>query len=296
MRIFLTGATGFVGSAIVTDLINAGHQVLGLTRSNAGAHSLVAAGAQAHLGDLADLASLRSGASDADAVVHAAFDHDFSNFAQNCSVDRQAIEAIGEALENSDRPFIVTSGLPHTPRRMTTESDVAPADGGGSPRVSEQTAIALVDLGVRVSVVRMSQVHDRNKQGLAAYMISVAREKGVSAYVGDGLNRWSTVHRLDAAPLYRLALENNVSGATYHAIAEQGVSLRDIAETIGQCLNLPVKALRPEEAQSHFGWLAMMVGIDAPASSTLTQNQLGWRPTQKSGLIDDLQHSTEFGS
>ncbi|MEP7098324.1 MAG: SDR family oxidoreductase [Dokdonella sp.] len=294
MRIFVTGATGFVGSAIVTDLIKAGHQVLGLTRSNAGAESLVAAGAEAHRGDLADRESLRRGVEASDGVVHAAFDHDFSNFAQNCAADQQAIEVMGGVLEGSDRPLIVTSGLPLTPGRVTTENDVTPADGGGSPRVSEPTAFALIARGVNVSVVRMSQVHDRNKQGLAAYMIALAREKGVSAYVGDGLNRWSSIHRLDAAPLYRLALEKNSAGARYHAVAEEGVSLRDIAETIGRRLNLPINELSPAEAQSHFGWLGFLVSMDAPASSTLTQQQLGWRPTQKSGFIADLERSTEF--
>ncbi|MBE9136205.1 SDR family oxidoreductase [Nodosilinea sp. LEGE 07088] len=294
MRVFITGATGFVGSAIVPELLNAGHQVLGLARSDQGAKSLIAAGAEAHRGDLKDLESLRHGAAMSDGVIHAAFNHDFSKFAENAEVDRRAIEVIGEVLEGSDRPLIVTSGLPLTPDRLTTEDDVPPSGLGETPRVSEQMAISMVARGVRASVVRMSQAHNRDKQGLATYMIEIAREKGISAYVGTGLNRWSAVHRLDVAPLYRLALEQGSAGARYHAIAEEGVPVREIAEAIGRGLKIPVVALSPEEAASHFGWLGFPVSMDAPASSALTQQRLGWHPTEKPGFIADLECSSAF--
>lgn len=296
MRVFVTGATGFVGSAIVPDLLNAGHQVLGLTRSDQGARALNAAGAEAHCGDLDDLDSVREGAAMADGVIHAAFDHDFSRFAENAETDRRAIEVMGEALRGSDRPLIVTSGLPLTPQRLTTEDDEPPSGASVSPRVSEQTAIALVASGVRASVVRMSQVHDRDRQGLATYMIAVAREKGVSAYVGTGLNRWSAVHRLDAASVYRLALERGSSGSRYHAVSEDSVTVRAIAEAIGRGLGLPVVSLSPEEAMDHFGWLGFPVGMDTPASSALTRQRLGWRPTEASGFLADLEHSSAFGA
>ena len=222
-----------------------------------------------------------------DGVIHATFDHDFSRFAQNADVDRRAIEAIGAALAGSDRSFVATAGLPLIPGRITTEDDAAPATGG-SPRVSEQATSALVGRGVRVMVVRMSQAHDRARQGLASYLIEVARAKGVSAYMGDGRNRWSAVHCLDAARLYRLALEKSIAGARYHAVTEEGVSLRAIAEAIGQALRLPVTTLPPEQAGDHFGWLALPASMDAPASSDLTQQRLGWRPTEKCGIIADL--------
>jgi nucleoside-diphosphate-sugar epimerase len=294
MRVFVTGATGFVGSALVSELISAGHQVLGLARSDEGAKSLITAGAQVHRGDLEDLGSLRSGAAMSDGVIHVAFNHDFSKFAENCEADRRAIEVIGDVLEGSDRPLIVTSGLPLTPDRLTTEDDVPTSGSGGSPRLSEQTAISMVARGVRASVVRMPQVHDRDKQGLATYLIALAREKGISAYVGAGLNRWSAVHRLDAAPIYRLALEKGSAGARYHAVAEEGVSVREIAETIGRGLKIPVVALSPEEAASHFGWLGFPVSMDAPASSALTQQRLGWHPTDKPGFIADLERASAF--
>jgi nucleoside-diphosphate-sugar epimerase len=294
MRVFVTGATGFVGSAIVPELLNAGHQVLGLARSDKGAESLIAAGAEVHRGDLEDLESLRSGAAMSDGVIHAAFNHDFSKFAENCETDRRSIEVMGDVLEGSGRPLIVTSGLPLTPDRLTTEDDVPPSSSGGTPRVSEQTAISIVARGVRASVVRMPQVHDRDKQGLATYMIALAREKEISAYVGTGLNRWAAVHRLDAAPLYRLALEKGSVGARYQAIAEEGVSVRAIAEAIARGLKIPVVALSPEEAASHFGWLGFFVSMDAPASSALTQQRLGWHPTEKPGFIADLERSSAF--
>lgn len=288
MRVFVTGASGFIGSAVVDELIAAGHKVLGLARSDAAAASLIAAGADVHRGSLEDLDSLRSGAAAADAVIHTAFIHDFSKFQANCETDRRAIEVIGSALAGSDRPFIVTSGtgIARTPGRPTTEEDAPDSE---IPRIaSEQAAASVQALGVRVSVMRLPQVHDPVKQGLITYLIDVAREKGVSAYVGDGQNRWPAVHRLDAAHLYRLVLEKGSAGARYHAVDEEGVPLRDIAEVIGKHLNVPVVSKSHEEAADHFGWLAHFAAFDIPASSQWTQEQLGWRP-RGPGLVSDLQ-------
>ncbi|HEY1757648.1 MAG TPA: SDR family oxidoreductase [Bryobacteraceae bacterium] len=300
MQVFVTGATGFIGSAVVPELINAGHQVLGLTRTDAGAKSLLDAGAQVHRGDLEDLESLRSGAAMADGVIHLAFNHDFSKFAANCEMDRLAIEALGSALVGSDRPLVVTSGTGLiAPGRLATEDDVPSSGSTSVPRVSEQTAASLAARGVRASVVRLPQVHNRLKQGLVSYMIAAAREKGVSAFVGDGLNRWPAVPLLDAAHLYRLVLEKTATtkesaGARYHAVAEEGVPLREIAEAIGRGLKAPVVAMSPEEAGRHFGFLGFFVGADCPASSALTQEWLGWRPTMQPGLIADLDRAHVF--
>ena len=293
MKVFVTGATGFIGSAIVRELISAGHQALGMARSDAGAKSLVAAGAQVHRGDLEDLESLRSGAAMSEAVIHTAFIHDFSKFKENCEIDKRAIETLGSVLEGSERPLLVTSGMATTAQgRLATEEDAA---SPGFPRLSEAAAEALLKRGVRVSVVRLPQVHDTRKQGLVTFAIAVAREKGVSAYVGDGLNRWAAVHILDAARVYRLAIEKQEAGARYHAVAEEGVPLRDIAEAIGRGLKVPVVSKSPEEAAAHFGWLGMFVGRDLTGSSVQTQRRLGWRPTGP-GLIADLDRAHYFAA
>jgi nucleoside-diphosphate-sugar epimerase len=304
MRIFVTGATGFIGSAIVPELVNAGHQVLGLARSEDGANSLTAAGAQVHRGDLNNLESLRKGAAMSDGVIHTAFTHDFSKFEEVCEVDRRVIEALGSALAGSDRPLLITSGTGvanSAPGRSATEED-APDSSHPIPRVASELAAASVAAnGVRVGVVRLPQVHNPVKQGLVTYAIDLARQKGVSAYVGDGRNRWPAVHVLDAARLYRLALEKLEKeklekGARYHAVAEEGVPMRDIAEVIGRGLKVPVISVSPEEAPAHFGWLAAFAGRDLPASGALTQKRLAWKPTGP-GLIADLErmryHETE---
>jgi nucleoside-diphosphate-sugar epimerase len=262
--------------------------VLGLARSDAGAASLAAAGAQVHRGDIEDLDSLKSGAAASDAVIHTAFNHDFSKFAANCEADRRAIEALGSALAGSDRLLIVTGGLALlTKGRLATEEDPPVPVSDSYPRASEAAAEALAVTGVRTSAVRLSQVHDAVKQGLVTYLVSLAREKGVSAYVGDGLTRWSAVHCLDAAHLYRLAIEKGTAGARYHAVAEEGVSFREIAEAIGRGLKVPVVSKSPEEAEAHFGWLTRFAGLNLTASSVLTQQRLGWHPTGP-GLIADL--------
>jgi len=289
MRIFVTGATGFIGSAIVQELIGSGHQVLGLARSDAGAASLRAAGAQVHRGDIEDFDNLKRGAAASDGVIHTAFNHDFSKFAANCEADRLAIEALGSALEGSDRLLIVTGGLALLAKdRLATEDDPPVPVSDTYPRASEAAAAALAERGVHTSVVRLPQVHDDVKQGLVTYLVGLAREKGVSAYVGEGLNRWAAVHRFDAAHLYRLAIENGAADARYHAVAEDGVSFREIAEVICRGLNVPVVSKPAEEAASHFGWLARFTGLDLTASSARTRQRLGWRPTRP-GLIADLE-------
>lgn len=289
MRVFITGATGFIGSAVVRELLDAGRQVLGFSRSDAGAKSLSAAGAEVHRGSLEDLDSLRKGAAASDAVIHLGFVHDFSKFQENCEIDKRAIEALGSVLADSDRPLLVTSGLAGlaAPGQLTTEDNVIPP-GFPFPRVSEQTALALIPRGVNASVMRLPQVHDTIKQGLVTYLIGVAREKGVSAYVGEGRNRWAAAHVLDVARLYRLALEKHETGVKYHAVAEEGVAVRDIAKAIGKGLKVPVVSLSPEEAQVHFGWLSVFAGSDLAASSAKTRKKLGWNPTG-AGMIADLE-------
>jgi nucleoside-diphosphate-sugar epimerase len=285
MRVFVTGATGFIGSRIVPELISAGHQVLGLARSDEGAQSLAAAGAQVQRGDLEDLESLRSGAAASDAVIHTAFRHDWSRFAESCELDKRAIETMGAVLQGSSRPFIVTSGVGVAQGRAATEDD-PPLSSPSLPRVSEATAVALMERGMHVSVMRLPQVHDTVKQGLITPLIAVARAKGVSAYIGDGHNRWPAAHVADVAPLYRLALEKGSAGDRYHAVAEEGVALKDIATAIGRGLNVPVISISQDQAQEHFGFLGFFAGRDARISSAKTRAKLGWNPTGPSLLTD----------
>jgi len=289
MRVFVTGATGFIGTELVKELIEAGHQVRGLTRSDAGAEQLKAADADVHRGDLEDLDSLRSGATGMDAVVNLAFDHDFSKFAKNGEDERKAIEALGSVLE-SGKLLVVTSGIGMTaggPGHVRTEVD-PPVSSAAIPRQPEETAQAAAERGVRVAIVRLPQVHDTRKQGLVVLLTQMAREKGVSAYVGDGVNRWAAAPLKDVAHLYRLAVEQTGSGvAVYHAVQEEGVALREIAETLGKGLHIPVVSIDPEKAAEHFGWFAHFAGLDMPASSEWTRKTLGWEPTGP-GLIEDL--------
>lgn len=296
MKVFVTGATGFVGSALVKELINAGHQVLGLARSDASASALTAAGAQVHRGDLEDLDSLRSGAAAADGVIHAGFIHDFSRFKEVCEVDRIAIETIGSTLAGSNRPFIVTSGTALvSPGSMATEDKVSTVDRNVYPRMSEAAGDATVGLGVRTSAIRLSpSVHgEGDLHGFVPILIKTAREKGVAAYIGDGLNRWNAVHRLDAVQLYRLALENGVAGAKYHAVGDEGVTIKEITEMVGERLNIPVVSISPEEAPAHFGWFGNFVAVDCPASSQITRQQLNWHPTHPT-LLQDLAGDVYF--
>jgi len=293
MRVFVTGATGFVGSAIVPELIGAGHKVLGLARSDAASRSLAAAGAEVHRGSLEDLESLRKGAAAADAVIHTAFIHDFTNYAPAAEKDKRAIETLGAALAGSERALVVTSGTLLLQRRgaLATEEDVW---NPGFLRKSEEAALALAARGVRASIVRLPpSVHGDGDRGFVPALIRIAREKGLSAYVGEGLNRWPAVHRLDAARLYRLALEKAPAADRLHGVADEGVPFREIAEVIGKRLNVPVVARAPEQAADHFGWLAHFVAVDCPASSVQTQMQLGWRPVQVA-LIPDLERGRYF--
>lgn len=288
MRIFVTGAPGFIGSVLVPELMQAGHQVLGLTRSEAGAEALRKAGAEVLHGNLENLESLREGAARTDGVIHLAFNHDFSQFQKNCDDDRKAIEAIGEVLLGSNRPFVITSGT-----AIAANVDGKPSTEDGptaswNPRaISEETVKELTARGVNTSVVRLPQVHDTRKQGLVPYLLAVAREKGVSAYIGDGSNRWPAAHVSDVAQLYRLVVERAERGAIYHAVDEEGVTMKAIVEAHGRGLKVPVVSIKPEEAEAHFGWLGRFAVHDMPASSAVTRQKLNWTPTGP-GLIADL--------
>jgi nucleoside-diphosphate-sugar epimerase len=294
MRVFVTGATGFIGSAVVKELIEAGHQVLGLARSDEKAKALAATGAEVLRGSLEDLDSLKDGAAGSDGVIHLAFKHDFSKYVANCEDDRRVIAALGSVLAGSDRPLVVTSGtgLANTVPGQPAMEDNATIGAAVIPRgASEEAAAAVAAKGTNVSVVRLPQVHDTVKQGLITYAIEMTRARNVSAYVGDGRNRWPAAHVLDTARLYRLALEKAERGAKYHAVAEEGVPVREIAEVLGQRLKVRTVSLAPEEAATHFGWLSMFVSRDSPASSEQTRKRLGWHPTGP-GLIADLEQLT----
>ena len=296
MRIFVTGATGFVGSAVVDELMTAGHQVLGLVRSEASATALEAKGAEALRGDLEDVDSLRRGADVCDGVIHTGFIHDFSRFEAVCAVDKRAIEAMGDSLKGSDRPFVITSGTALlSPGRLATEDMVPNMATHPFPRVATEVAGAeLAAQGVRVSMLRLSpSTHGDGDHGFVPILINIAREKGVSAYIGEGLNHWTAVHRFDAARLYRLAVETGAANARYHAVAEESVRFRDIAEMIGRQLNLPVVSKSAADAAEHFGWFAHFAAIDCPASSAATREILGWQPKER-GLLADLAHGRYF--
>jgi nucleoside-diphosphate-sugar epimerase len=296
MRVFVTGASGFIGSAIVPELIGAGHQVVGLARSDASAAAVAAAGAEVHRGALDDLDSLRAGAGASDGVIHTAFIHDFSDIAASGHTDERAVAALGAALEGSDRPLVVTSGTAVTGAgRVGSERDAGDRNSAGVHRIpSEETTLALAARGVRSAVLRLPpSVHDEGDHGFVATLADLAREHGVSAYIGDGRNRWPAVHRLDAARLFRLAAETAPAGSVLHGVADEGVPVGAIAEVIGRHLDLPVVSVAPEDAGEHFGWLAGFLAADVPATSTLTRELVGWEPTHR-GLIDDLDQGHYF--
>ena len=288
MRIFLTGSTGFIGSAIVSELIAAGHRVLGLTRSQEGAAALRAAGAEPHFGDLENLDSLKRGATQCDGVIHTAFDHDFSRFVENCEKDRRVIEAMASVLVGSDRLLLITSGvgLGGVGQGHVATEDTVDYNHPNPRKLSEQTGDAAARQGVNVAVVRLPQVHDTHKQGLITPLIGIVREKGLVPYVNDGLNRWAAAHVSDVARLYRLAFERQ-KPARYHAVAEEGVSAKTIAEILGRKLNLPVRSITPDEAPKYFGWMSAFADMDLPASSIWTREVLGWQPTGPT-LLEDL--------
>jgi nucleoside-diphosphate-sugar epimerase len=294
MRVFVTGASGFIGSAIVQELLKAGHQVLGLARSEESAKAIVAAGGEAHMGTLEDLDSLRKGIALADGVIQTAFIHDFSKFAANAEIDRLAVEAMLGALEGSGKPFVLTSGLLGLkPGHISTEKDMTSAERS-LRGAAEVLTLAAASRGVRTSIIRLPpSVHGAGDHGFVPALIGIARKNGVAAYVGDGQNRWPAVHRFDAAHLYRLALEKGIAGSVYHGIGDEGVAVKDIAEVIGKHLNIPVVSKSPEEAVTHFEFLGHFIGMDSPATGKQTKEQLGWEPVQP-GLIEDLDHARYF--
>ena len=296
MRVFVTGAAGFIGEATTKELIANGHEVVGLARNDANEAALKKMGAKVHRGDLTDVESLKAGAKAADGVIHLAFIHDFTKFAENGQIDKRAIEAMGSVLEGTNKPLVVTSGTGMlAPGRLATEDDVANS-GEGVPRVSEAAAFAFANRGVRVSAIRLPQVHGApGKAGFIGYLYEVAKQKGMSAYVGDGSNRWPSAHRDDVAVLYRLALEKGRAGAPYHAVAEEGIAVKPMAELFGKVLNLPVQSIKQEDAFAHFGFLAMFAGIDMPASSAKTRAELGWTP-KEIGLMEDISQPGYWAS
>ena len=296
MRVFVTGASGFIGSAVVQEMLGAGHEVVGLARSNSSAEAISAAGAEIHRGDLDDLDSLRAGAESSDGVIHLAYIHDFSKFEDNARVDQRAIEAIGEVLADSHRPLVIANGT----LMLAADGRPATEEDGGDPalrfgrRLGEHLLLGLADRRVRSTSLRLPPtVHGEHDHGFLPMIIGVAREKGVSAYVGDGSNRWPTVHRLDAASLFRLALERAPAGSVLHGVGEEGVPIREVAEVIGRHLDVPVASISLEQAPEHFGFLGAFIGADSPASSALTRARFGWQPKQP-GLIDDLEQGHYF--
>ena len=296
MRVFVTGATGFIGAAVVSELLAAAHTVLGLARSDAGTETLKRLGAEVHRGDLSDLESLAAGARASDGVIHLAFIHDFHNYARSIEADRSAIRAMTRALEGSGKPFVGTSGTALlAPGRTGIEADAPPTEGHVHPRaVAEGLVLGAAPHGVRASLVRLAPtVHGRGDHGFVPFLIKLARDKGVAAYVGDGSNRWPAVHRLDAAHLFRLALEKAPAGSRFHGVGEEGIPMRAIAETIGQGLGVPARSIHAGQAAAHFEWMAMFAGIDNPTSSAVTRASLGWMPDHP-GLLTDLRENGYF--
>jgi nucleoside-diphosphate-sugar epimerase len=295
MRVFVTGASGFIGSAVVRELLGAEHEVLGLARSDASAEAIAAAGAEVLRGDLDDVESLRTGAEAADGVIHLAYIHDFSKIEENALVDERAIETFGSALAGSGRPLVIANGtLFLTPGRVATEDDEGDPTVAFKRRLNEKLLLSLADDGVRSASLRLPPtVHGEGDKGFVPMIIGIAREKGVSAYVGDGAARWPAVHRIDAARLFRLALEQAPAGTVLHAVGDEGVPVREIAETIGRGLDLPVTSVAPEDAVEHFGFLGAFLAADSPASSAKTRERFGWQPEQP-GLIEDLTQGHYF--